>query len=293
MGLIYVGTRVHQKIVAVKFDRVTRLVAYQPVEVEPQRPAVARVLVPSKVQVKSKPAITPPAIAPIIVAPQVRAVAMHRPAEPEPTAPEIKLESKKLALPATATSSVVAVGTFSHESPVTAPVVKLADTAQPGVFDGHGQGAQTRQAANVGITGAFDSGSGSGQGNGTRAGTPRVVASAGFGNGALEAFSGPTSHKAGSQPNSGASTPVEITFKPKPAYTDEGRKRGINGEVRLEVLFKSDGQVQVVKVVQGLGYGLDEQAVKAAQQIKFKPASRGGQAIDSLAQVHIIFELIS
>ena len=69
--------------------------------------------------------------------------------------------------------------------------------------------------------------------------------------------------------------------------------RKINGEVRLEVLFKSDGQVHVIRVLQGLGYGLDEQAVKAAEQIKFKPALHEGQPIDSMAQVHIIFELIS
>jgi hypothetical protein len=49
----------------------------------------------------------------------------------------------------------------------------------------------------------------------------------------------------------------------------------------------------VVRVVQGLGHGLDEQAVKAAEQIKFKPALQQGQPIDSLALVHIIFELIS
>jgi hypothetical protein len=46
-------------------------------------------------------------------------------------------------------------------------------------------------------------------------------------------------------------------------------------------------------VLQGLGYGLDEQAVKAAEQIKFKPALHEGQPIDSMALVHIIFELIS
>jgi TonB family protein len=63
--------------------------------------------------------------------------------------------------------------------------------------------------------------------------------------------------------------------------------------VSLEVLFASDGQIHVIRVVQGLGYGLDEQAVKAAEQIKFKPALREGQPIDSRAQVHIIFELIS
>jgi TonB family protein len=95
------------------------------------------------------------------------------------------------------------------------------------------------------------------------------------------------------QATNGANTPVEITFKPKPDYTDEGRKQKINGEVRLEVLFKSDGQIHVVRVLQGLGYGLDEQAVKAAEQIKFKPALHEGQPIDSVAQIHIIFELIS
>ena len=95
------------------------------------------------------------------------------------------------------------------------------------------------------------------------------------------------------QPGNGANAPVEITFEPKPDYTDEGRKQKINGEVRLEVLFRSDGQIHVVRVLQGLGHGLDEQAVKAAEQIKFKPALHEGQPIDSMAQVHIIFELIS
>ena len=94
-------------------------------------------------------------------------------------------------------------------------------------------------------------------------------------------------------PNNGANAPVQITFKPKPDYTEEGRKQKINGEVSLEVLFASDGQIHVIRVVQGLGYGLDEQAVKAAEQIKFKPALHEGQPIDSRAQVHIIFELIS
>jgi len=42
-----------------------------------------------------------------------------------------------------------------------------------------------------------------------------------------------------------------------------------------------------------LGYGLDEQAVKAAEQIKFKPALHDGQPTDATAMVHIIFELTS
>ncbi len=49
----------------------------------------------------------------------------------------------------------------------------------------------------------------------------------------------------------------------------------------------------MLKVVQGLGHGLDEQAMHAAEKIKFKPAEHDGQQIDSEATVHMIFELAS
>ena len=88
-------------------------------------------------------------------------------------------------------------------------------------------------------------------------------------------------------------TSVEILFKPKPNYTEEARKLQVDGEVRLEVLFTVSGEVHVVKVLQGLGHGLDEQAVRVAEQIKFKPALRGGQPVDSTAVVHIVFQLAS
>ena len=88
-------------------------------------------------------------------------------------------------------------------------------------------------------------------------------------------------------------TPVEILFKPRPEYTEQGRKLKIDGEVRLEVEFSTRGQARVLRVLQGLGYGLDEQAVKAAEQIKFKPALHEGQPVDSTAVVHIIFQLAS
>ncbi|HEY6936027.1 MAG TPA: energy transducer TonB, partial [Terriglobales bacterium] len=166
----------------------------------------------------------------------------------------------------------------------------------------------TPVAANIAAAGAFDLPSGSGRGNGTGGPTPGVVVSAGFGNGVATAgrrSGGPVqksgfdaeyaftdSHKpaADIEPTS---TPVAILYKPKPAYTEAGRKQGIDGEVRLEVLFSAAGQVHVLRVLQGLGYGLDEQAVKAAEQIRFKPASHAGQPVDSTAVVHIIFQLAS
>jgi hypothetical protein len=44
-------------------------------------------------------------------------------------------------------------------------------------------------------------------------------------------------------------------------------------------------------VVRGLGHGLDENAIRAAEQIRFKPASQNGQPTDSTAVLHIIFQL--
>jgi hypothetical protein len=49
--------------------------------------------------------------------------------------------------------------------------------------------------------------------------------------------------------------------------------------------------LRVLRVVRGLGHGLDDSAVRAAEQIRFKPALKDGQPSDSTAVVHIIFQL--
>jgi len=86
-------------------------------------------------------------------------------------------------------------------------------------------------------------------------------------------------------------TPVHIMDKPNPVYTPEGRAKKIEGEVLLQVLFTATGEVEVQRVLRGLGFGLDESAENAARQIKFQPAQENGQPIDSPAVVHIVFEL--
>ena len=85
--------------------------------------------------------------------------------------------------------------------------------------------------------------------------------------------------------------PVEILSKPAPAYTAEARRLKKEGEVLLEVVFTASGEVRVISVLQGLGYGLDESAVAAAKQLKFRPAKRDGQPVDSTAKLHIVFQL--
>ena len=84
---------------------------------------------------------------------------------------------------------------------------------------------------------------------------------------------------------------VEILDKPKPVYTDEARNLKLEGEVLLEVQFAANGQLHVNRVVRGLGHGLDEAAIAAANKMRFRPAMRNGQAMDSTAIVHVVFQL--
>jgi TonB family protein len=86
-------------------------------------------------------------------------------------------------------------------------------------------------------------------------------------------------------------TPVEVLFKPTPGYSEEARTLKIQGEVTLEVEFTAAGQLRVRRIVRSLGHGLDEMAIRAAEQIRFKPAQSGGKPIDFTANVQIVFRL--
>ncbi|MCB9383414.1 MAG: energy transducer TonB [Bryobacterales bacterium] len=86
-------------------------------------------------------------------------------------------------------------------------------------------------------------------------------------------------------------TPIQILSKPKPVYTAEARQARIEGEVVLEARFGSDGAVTVLRVVRGLGYGLDEAAAAALRAMRFEPAKRGGVPVDSTLSVSVAFQL--
>jgi len=297
-GLFFVGVRFRQDLIPPAAYRVSNLVSHELLVLHEQRSLIPSVVERSKPTLEIKPSLeSTPAVAALVVTPQTRAIAEHKLPEPDRPAPELKLDSKIPLIPTAPTAKIVAVGTFSSSGPVAATPTKPVAAVQTGGFgDPNGiPASEHRGVANIRVKGTFDLASGSGHGNGIGGASSGVVTSSGFSNGAIDTLNSASLHpKTGSRPpDNGANAPVEITFEPKPDYTDEGRKQKVNGEVRLEVLFRSDGQVHVIRVLQGLGYGLDEQAVKAAEQIKFKPALHEGQPIDSMALVHIIFELIS
>jgi len=85
--------------------------------------------------------------------------------------------------------------------------------------------------------------------------------------------------------------PVKILSKPKPAYTAEARDLKLEGEVLVEVQFCAAGEIKILRVVKGLGHGLDEAAQQAAVAIRFKPAARDGAPVDTVGRVHIVFQL--
>ena len=73
--------------------------------------------------------------------------------------------------------------------------------------------------------------------------------------------------------------------------SDEARSLKLEGEVLLEVMFTANGTLHVNRVVRGLGHGLDEAAMAAANKMRFKPALRNGQPVDSTAVVHVVFQM--
>ena len=78
------------------------------------------------------------------------------------------------------------------------------------------------------------------------------------------------------QPGSGVAPPV-LLKEVRPGYTDEARRRFIEGDVLLEIVVKQDGSVGNVRVTRSLGAGLEQKAIDAVRQWRFGPARRQGQ----------------
>ena len=162
--------------------------------------------------------------------------------------------------------------------PIVAPVVAAADDPRDRVGvpwvppkeapapDSHGPG--TGGGAGTGQGTGIGEGDGSGLGAGSGGGTG----------------GGPY------RPGSGITAPA-IIREVKPAYTEEGRRRAIEGDVVLEIVVRADGTVGTVKLLQGLGAGLDQRAIEAVRQWRFSPARRYGTPVDVMVEVAMEFKL--
>jgi protein TonB len=90
---------------------------------------------------------------------------------------------------------------------------------------------------------------------------------------------------------------IEAMVKPKPistpqpAYADRAREAGIQGKVRVELTVDESGAVVNARVLESLGYGLDEAALEAAKTWRFEPATRCGKATATTFVVGIRFTI--
>lgn len=294
----------HPKIEAPRVDRVAKLVMPAIVKIPPP-------IIPQPEPPKPVVKVTPPTVN--VPAPQPTIMAEAKPALPPAPRPAVKtgaFQDLQLAKTAPAPKQV-AVGGFgdphgvqssenaktspvlmakvgSFESPVgsgqgggggkyDAGAVKQSGFGGPGIVSGNGKAVATVK------TGGF----GDGVAGGTAGGTGKAtVKSTGFG----DTVAAAPQHKeaVASVPSF---TPVEILFKPRPSYSAEAREMRLEGQVSLEVVFQASGAVKVVRVIKGLGHGLDEAAERAALQVRFKPAMRSGAPVDQNATISITFEL--
>jgi TonB family protein len=166
-------------------------------------------------------------------------------------------------------------------------------------------GMQGPAVAPHGVVGS--TGIGNGLKSGSNAGTVGKVAQAGIPGGTGTATTGyATGGKVASAgiqtqvvavgpmaqtPKEVAPTNLEVISKPPVQYTPEARQLRVQGDVILRVTFTASGQVVIKGVVHGLGHGLDEEARRVAEQIRFRPATRNGQAVDLTTNITITFQL--
>jgi protein TonB len=104
---------------------------------------------------------------------------------------------------------------------------------------------------------------------------------------------GPGGGEGGSeQPYSrGLSLPICVIC-PYPIYTDEARQTKVQGTVTLRVLVGADGRASEIRVIRGVGFGLDERAAQTVRGWKFKPARDANQhAIAAWITIEAVFRL--
>lgn len=185
------------------------------------------------------------------ITPPVRPAPVPKPVDPPP-APVVPAPMPQVVAP------VVASPADTKDRPGVLESASEANSHGPGTGGGAGTGQGTGMGEGEG------SGIGPGSGGGTGGGPYR--------------------------PGSGI-TPPELLREVKPEYTEEARRRGVEGDVVLEIVVRRDGSVGDLKVMQGLGAGLDRRAIDAVRQWRFSPARRHGVPVDVMVEVAVEFKL--
>jgi protein TonB len=144
--------------------------------------------------------------------------------------------------------------------------LKMADNMMPNI------GAPTSNLC------GFSMGNGSGTGIGSGSGN-------GIGPGSGGNTGGGFLHVGGSV------RPPTVLIQPDPEYSEEARKAKFSGNVQVYVIVDAKGNPTHVRVVRGVGMGLDEKAAEAVRQYKFKPATQDGKPVAVDMYVEVNFQI--
>lgn len=292
----------------------------QMVLIVPQTPPPPKLKIPAppKIQLPEPPKMDLVKLqAPKILAPRI---------EPKPEPKPIEMETKMAPLPVKAArpnvilapqpKSALAQAAAPSATPQAKPstaavhlgslqgVTPNPNASRPATIAAIGNpygGMNGAATAPRGVVGS--AGIGNGTQKGSNSGVVGKVASAGIPGAATAGPAHQGKVAAANIPVAAAPTPVaqmavrtavtnlEVLSKPPVQYTAEARQNKVQGDVVLRVTFTANGQVVVQNIVRGLGHGLDEEARRVAQQIRFRPATRNGQAVDTTTNITITFQL--
>ena len=88
----------------------------------------------------------------------------------------------------------------------------------------------------------------------------------------------------------GSVVPPVAIYTPDPQFSEEAREAKASGKVVVSLVVDRDGQPQNVHVIRGAGMGLDEKAVEAVQQYRFKPATQDGKPVPVYLNIEVNFQ---
>ena len=166
---------------------------------------------------------------------------------------------------------------LTAEPTVVAPPVQVAENHMPNLGIPSAAPMPAAPASNgIGSGGGIGAGSDGGAGVGHGAGTG-PGAGGGIGGGV---------YKVGG----GISSPQEIST-PDPEYTEEARRAKTQGTCTLWLIVDAAGRPREIRVVHGLGFGLDAKAVEAVKQWRFDPALKDGRPVSVQISVEVEFRL--
>jgi TonB family protein len=177
-------------------------------------------------------------------------------------APVIPLEPPKINTP-----KLLIQPTTTVQMPQNNPMPKLGapHTEQVAMAS---QGGGSANGFGFGIGGGVGSGQGTGQGPGS---------TSGFGGGIMSV-------------GGGVSAP-EVIHSVQPQFTPEARSQNYQGVVAVQLIVDTQGVPQDVRVVRHLGMGLDEEAIAAVKQYRFRPAKYEGRSVSVQMVIDVDFRL--